>query len=116
MIRFGTTGSSINSTSSLDGSFIGGGLFQISSIITGSTNKVSSSIILNKSITNYPFVTQSLQSRNTQNFRIIRRIPNETFVLIKNKPSYLDPGFLIPFNFNPNYNPYDLAKKAGIIQ
>jgi hypothetical protein len=47
--------------------------------------------------------------------RIMRRVPNESFILIKNNPSYGDPGFLIPENFNPKYDPYELAKKAGII-
>jgi len=45
-IRFGTTSSySITNTASLDGTFNGGGLFQIANIITGSNNNVSSSII-----------------------------------------------------------------------
>jgi hypothetical protein len=117
MIRFGTTGSySVSNTASLDGTFTAGGLFQISSIITGSDPYQTGSIILNSLINNYPFTQNVIPNKNLQNFRIMRRIPNESYVLIKNKPSYLDPGFLIPFNFNPNYNPYDLAKKAGIIQ
>jgi hypothetical protein len=37
-------------------------------------------------------------------------------VLVKNNPSYNDPGFLIPWDFNPNYDVYELAKKAGVIQ
>jgi hypothetical protein len=52
---------------------------------------------------------------NNQSFRIMRRIPNESFILIKNIPAYTDPGFLIPQNFNPNYDPYTLARKAGLI-
>ena len=47
--------------------------------------------------------------------RIMRRVPNESFILIKNNPSYGDPGFLIPENFNPSYDPYELARKAGLI-
>ena len=50
-----------------------------------------------------------------QNYRIFRRIPNETNIVASTLPSYKDPGFLVPENFNPNYDPYDLAKKAGII-
>lgn len=50
-----------------------------------------------------------------QNYRIFRRIPNETNIIASTLPSYTDPGFLVPENFNPNYDPYDLAKKAGII-
>ena len=51
-----------------------------------------------------------------QNYRIFRRIPNETNIVASTLPSYTDPGLLIPENFNPNYDPYELAKKAGIIQ
>ena len=46
----------------------------------------------------------------------MRRIPNESFVLVKNNPSYGDPGFLIPWDFNPDYDVYELARKAGVIQ
>jgi len=52
----------------------------------------------------------------SQNYRIFRRIPNETNIVITSLPSYTDPGLLVPENFNPNYDPYDLAKKAGVIQ
>jgi hypothetical protein len=115
MIRFGTTGSySVDNTASLDGTFSAGGLFQISSILTGSNMTQTSSINIVPTLNN--FTSSSISSKNTQNFRMMRRIQNESFVLIQNKPSYLDPGFLIPFNFNPNYNPYELAKKAGVIQ
>jgi hypothetical protein len=46
----------------------------------------------------------------------MRRIPNETFVLVKNIPQYTGGGLLIPENFNPNFDPYTLARKAGLIQ
>ena len=65
-----------------------------------------------------PFYTPSPASiplGNVQNLRIFRRIPNETYVTLQNFPSYLDPGFLVPFNFDPRYNVYDLARRAGII-
>jgi hypothetical protein len=117
MIRFGTTGSySITNTSSLDGTFTAGGLFQIASIMTGSTTTVSSSINIVPSLTAFPFSNNAIKAKNTQNFRMIRRSPNESFVLVQNKTQYLDPGFLVPFNFDPRYNIYDLARRAGIIQ
>jgi hypothetical protein len=50
-----------------------------------------------------------------QTFRIFRRIPIETNIVITSFPSYTDPGLLVPENFNPNYDPYELAKTAGII-
>ena len=116
-IRFGTTASySVSNSASLDGTFNGGGLFQIANIVTGSNNNVSSSIVLSPSINNYSFTQNiALTSSLSQNIRIMRRVPNESFILIKNNPSYGDPGFLIPENFNPKYDPYELAKKAGII-
>ena len=50
---------------------------------------------------------------NNQNFRIFRRIPNETFVLTNTIP-YRGSGLLIPFNLNPKYNPSAIAKKLGL--
>lgn len=115
MIRFGTTGSySTSNLTSLDGTFTAGGLYQISSIITGSTQYQIGNINIVPVLNAY--TSSSISSKNTQNFRMIRRVPNESFVLIQNKPQYLDPGFLIPFNFDPRYNVYDLARRAGIIQ
>lgn len=117
LIRFGTT-SSYNNTNleALDGTFSGGGLFQISKIVTGSDNNVTSSLQINTVIDSYPFVQNTaLVSKSNQNFRILRRISSENFVTVQNLPLFKDPGFLIPFNFNPNYNVYDLAKKAGLL-
>jgi hypothetical protein len=50
-----------------------------------------------------------------QAFRIIRRVPNETFVVINQS---LGPasGLLVPYNFDPDYSPAEIAKKAGLIQ
>jgi len=118
MIRFGTTASySISNRDSLDGTFTGGGLFQINNIITGSDDNVISSINITPLINTYPFVQNTaLSNRNNQNIRIMRRIQYENFILVQNIPSNPNnSGFLVPFNFNPNYNIYDLAKKAGII-
>jgi hypothetical protein len=50
-----------------------------------------------------------------QTFRIFRRLEDETFVVSTSLPPYTDPGLLIPENFNPNFNPYELAKKSGVI-
>jgi hypothetical protein len=109
-IRFGnSTGSSF--VSGLDNTFNNGFLYYITNIQTndflnpnfsGSFNPIPQSYSLNKTDAN-------------QTFRIFRRVPNESFVLIQNIPSYKDPGFLIPENFNPNFDPYELARKAGII-
>ena len=46
----------------------------------------------------------------------MRRVPKDNFVLVQYIPSYKDSGLLIPNNFNPNYDPYTLARKSGLIQ
>jgi hypothetical protein len=117
-IRFGDTGSA--ASSSVDSSFNALGLYQISDINVGIDVTDSSSITLssfnttNQSNPNL-FTWGGMATNDNQKYRIMRRIPTENFVLIKNKPSYTDPGLLIPENFNPNYDPYELAKKAGLI-
>jgi len=105
-IRFGfDTGG----TTGLDYSF-SQQLYTIKKFTAGDYNDITSSLELTSPITgSFP------HNQNEQNFRIFRRIPNESFVLAKNNPPYGDPGFLIPENFNPAYDPYELAKKAGII-
>jgi hypothetical protein len=119
-IRFGS------GSIGLDSSWTAAGLTQVVSFLrTGSEDIYGTSSIMygtSSLISIYPPLSSSITSSlyniaygNLQ-LRIIRRVSNETFVLIKDKPPYLDPGFLIPFNFNPNYNPYDLARKAGVIQ
>jgi hypothetical protein len=98
------------------------------------TSNVGSTLVFNTTIligTPYPasilnsyYVTSgSINTRfggasgeSFQAFRIMRRVPNETFVLVKKIPQYTGGGFLIPENFNPNFDPYDLARKAGLIQ
>jgi hypothetical protein len=104
LIRFGrNTG---NITGSLDYSWKSLGV----STLISSSSPSTSSIFVDTLTTQFPSV------RTEQNFRIMRRIPNESFVLVKNNPLYGDPGFLVPWDFNPDYDVYDLAKKAGIIQ
>jgi hypothetical protein len=113
-IRFGDTGSS--SSSSLDGSFEALGLYQIQNINIALTASDSSSLNIQPALNS---VTQQVTTwgfgESNQTYRIFRRVPNEAFVLIKNLPQYTDPGFLIPEDFNPNFNPFELAKKAGVI-
>ena len=105
-IRFG-----IGSQNSLDKNFTGDFAVQISSI-TISSNYTSSSNI------DALVIKPGSISSNTieQNWRIFRRVPKDNFVLVQFIPSYLDSGLLIPQNFNPNYDPYTLARKAGLVQ
>ena len=115
IIRFGDTGSS--DSSSLDSSFTALGQFQIASISIGTEVNKSSSITLSSINTiNNDIFTWNGTDNYAQKYRIMRRIPNESFVLVKNNPSYGDPGFLIPWDFNPDYDVYELARKAGVIQ
>lgn len=124
IIRFGNTGSySATNTSSLDGTFTGGGLFEIVRINTGSNSTVSSSIEITPLLSSFSYVNStaiknplpSSITQVSQNFRIMRRVPYENFVVVKNIPANRGAGFLIPENYNPDYNVYDLARKAGII-
>ena len=83
---------------------------QITDIVIGTDYNTSSSLSVN-------LITGSFPSNiATQNWRIMRRVPKDNFVLVQNIPSYRSSGLLIPQNFNPNYDPYALARKAGIIQ
>jgi len=108
MIRFGIN--TVGSTGSLDYSYQTLGIASIasSSLDSGSIS-TTSSLYVDKIPTQFP------SNYSLQNIRVMRRVPNESFVLVQNSPSYGDPGFLIPENFNPAYDPYNLAKKAGII-
>jgi len=52
-----------------------------------------------------------------QNFRIIRRIPTEFYILLKNRPgAYTGEGLLLPHNFNPKYNAKRVAQDLGVIK
>jgi len=105
-IRFGYSSGGVND---VDYSFEGTALFRLQKALTGSDYNDSSSLLVPSSIvTSFPSV------QTDQNYRIFRRVPNETFVLVKKKPIYAGGGLLIPANFNPNYNPIDVARKAGV--
>ena len=103
-IRFGTT-----ATSSMDSNFYGTGSYQLISAQTGSDFSFSSSLYMN-------YITGSVPVNPiTQNWRIVRRVPNETFVLISNLPTFTGKGLLVPYNFDPKYDPIEVAKKAGLL-
>jgi hypothetical protein len=130
-IRFGNYSGSSNIgkaplSSSLDFSFSGAGLTNFYSIydlgyarnFTGGTSETSSINIT-------PYLTGSLDYVSSQllgapnvarqNYRIFRRIPSQTNVLVGVEISGLTEGLLIPENYDPKLNPIDLAKIAGII-
>lgn len=51
-----------------------------------------------------------------QNFRILRRIPTEFYILVKNKPGAYDgEGLLLPENFDPKYDARKAAIEVGAI-
>ena len=51
-----------------------------------------------------------------QAFRIIRRVPTELYILLKNRPTaFAGEGLLLPRNFDPKYNARKVAKGLGII-
>jgi hypothetical protein len=104
------SGSNILSLSkSLDDSFNSLSLVRITS--TGSS---PNSLQIQPSISSV-VGNNILNSATVQNYRFFRRLEDETFVVSTSLPSYTDPGLLIPENFNPNFDPYELAKKAGVI-
>jgi hypothetical protein len=99
-IRFGST------LNSMDSSFTGEALAQITTFSQSSDYNTTSSLYVQ-------VLTGSVVSNSL--WRMMRRVPKDNFVLIKYIPSYRDSGLLIPNNFNPNYDPYTLARKAGLI-
>jgi hypothetical protein len=108
-IRFGS------GSTKMDSSFTGSSLNRYISASIGSEDQTSA--LENKlyfsSAINTP-IRNTMDSYFDVEYRMMRRVPNETFVLVKNKPQYVGGGLLIPANFNPNYNPIDVARKAGI--
>jgi hypothetical protein len=99
-IRFGTT------LNSMDSSFTGEALTQITAFSQSADYDATSSLYIN-------VLTGSVSSNSL--WRMMRRVPKDNFVLVQYIPSYVDSGLLIPNNFNPNYDPYTLARKAGLI-
>ena len=100
-VRFGST------LISMDSSFNGEALAQITAFSQSADYNATSSLYIN-------VVSGSISSNSL--WRMMRRVPKDNFVLVQYIPSYKDSGLLIPNNFNPNYDPYTLARKAGLIQ
>lgn len=55
----------------------------------------------------------SIPASTSQNFRIFRRVPNETFTLV-NSLGYTGTGLLVPYNLDPKYSPQEIAKELGL--
>lgn len=101
-IRFGYTP---DSPFGVDKAFDTSILTRIKRINTGTDNNAVSIL----SIMDLSFIPVAAR----QNYRIFRRIPNETFVTINNL-LYGGPGLLLPYNFNPKYNPVEIFNSLGI--
>jgi hypothetical protein len=115
-MRFGNTGSySYINTSSLDGTFTGAGLYQIKSIFTGSFGTDTGSIEISPALSGRAAQLVTDTNSLNQYCRIFRRVPDETFILIKEKPINPGSGIIVPYNFNPSVDPIALAKQAGLI-
>jgi len=114
-VRLGTTGSSSDS-GSLDNTFSGLDLYTIRTIITAPTASQTSSLVLTQTINSGSIV---LNDSANQSYRIFRRIPDETTVVVSTNPQINitsgEVGLLIPQNFNSNYDPISIAKAAGLI-
>jgi hypothetical protein len=108
-----------------DGRISGSNILSVSKSVDDNFNSlslvrvVSSSFSPDATLHIYPSLSSPiiniLNTNRVQNYRFFRRLKDETFVVSTSLPPYTDPGLLIPENFNPNFNPYELAKKAGVI-
>ena len=88
-------------------------LYGVSNVTT--VNRLLESPFLSSSLSIIPSTFGINVTVANQTFRIFRRLSDETNIVLSTLPSFTDPGFLVPENFNPAYNPYNLAKEAGII-
>ena len=118
-IRFGNTGSySYTNTGSLDGTFTGAGVYYIKSITTGSDFTLTGSLEIVPTLTGEAAKLVIPSAADNQNYRIIRRVSNETWVTTNfNANMNVDPtigGLLVPQDFNPAYDPISVARQAGI--
>ena len=104
-IRFGSASLGLNG---LDYNF-SDNLYTVKNLTAGDYNDVKSTITVTSKTLDEDFFNQS-----NQNFRIFRRIPNETFTLIQSL-GYTGAGLLLPKNFNPKYDPVKIATEVGII-
>jgi hypothetical protein len=105
-IRFGRD---LPNTGSVDYNFAGDRLYQLIDY------SQSSNITLN-TLNVIPLYTGSSFPTSNQNWRIFRRVPNETFVLISKIPQYTGQGLLVPYNFDPRFSPSEIALRIGLIQ
>lgn len=98
----------------VDGSFEGYQLYQYNNniVLGGSSATSSFNPLLLSSVVP---VSNTLDDVFDSSFRIFRRTPNETFVLIQNIPGYRSRGLLIPYNFNPNFDPVEIARRIGLV-
>jgi len=83
-------------------------LYTIKNLTAGDYNDITSSLEI------IPTINPTIYGQSQQNFRIFRRIPNETFTLIQSL-GYTGAGLLLPKNFNPKYDPVKVATEVGII-
>ena len=84
---------------------LGTNLVQIKDITLGSDSG-NASIVNVTDISSIPIATR-------QNYRIFRRVPNETFILT-DSITYRGSGLLIPYNLDPKYSPVEIASELGL--
>lgn len=89
-------------------------LYAIKNLTAGDYNDVISTLGVATTITgSFP------SNQSQQNFRIFRRVLDETSVVVSTNPQINitsgEVGLLIPESFNPNYDPVAIAKAAGLI-
>jgi hypothetical protein len=102
----------IGNPQNVDSSFGANALYELISFDIGSDYNITSSLNVNRIFTSGSIPT----TFTTQNWRIFRRVPNETFVLISKRPQYEGQGLLVPYNFDPRFSPSEIALRIGLIQ
>jgi hypothetical protein len=72
--------------------------------------------ILSGSIELYTEISSSYIVSGSASMRMYTRLPKDNIVLVNNIPSSVNgTGLLIPLNFNPAYNPIQIARDARVI-
>jgi hypothetical protein len=103
-IRLGVTGSSFINNTSLTSSYT----YQISEVnITGSLGNTGSLSVYG-TVTNLP-------TEYGQAYIIYRRVPSDSYITINKQINLNSSGLIIPANFNPAYDPIQIARNIGII-
>ena len=110
-IRLGTIGSTFFGTDANNIQTTASSIYQIidTNIDTTGNGLYTGSLTVNTTVNSLP------DSLFNQAYIIYRRIPSENYVVINKTINLNNEGLLIPANFNPDYDPIAIARRAGVI-